>query len=526
MMSKCACWCGARFCGIRLALINMSCTMYSGSNRVIPMLGSQKEPLVSMRATLNSEEDIHSDQNPPDAPDQGRTAPKSIRLTFALKYVDLNSATRDMDVKLRFQTEIFEGRVLLDGQRVFQELETSVWTEGYDRYYTSKPGMLKDDLNGLRYFPFDSQKVTIDFVIKREIDQGGEKIKNALYHELKSSRKNFLEAAINRIKERGDSAKTKKAEEDLLIDIEEAHRRCFGTDIVRLVLPSLGDLASREWGVCDAAVFMKDMDSDEHGIGICLMLRMMRENRPLVTNFMVITSFLVFLTAASFFFPEDDLEPRIMLVSTVILTMVALKTGAASYMPQISTLTLIDKYIFWSFVTAFLVAAQNVTLYQMSTHGYSSQLLRWTNLATALVLGVAWLLQQLGVIWCKKASYKKLSKALLPTGVSTMTDEELASCCSHADDKAVRQLRRKQQFGYIVRRLQYSPDRFYLWLGDDFNLSPEDLKDRFRSTEVDKRKHEHEEERDWMHCTRFKQGCASQSFWADCNQTAPPGADL
>ncbi|KAG1666172.1 hypothetical protein FOA52_012019 [Chlamydomonas sp. UWO 241] len=101
---------------------------------------------------------------------------------------------------------------------------------------------------------------------------------------------------------------------------------------------------------------------------------------------------LVFLSFISFLLKPEDLEPRMSVTLTVILTIVALKFTVSQYLPTTSYLTLLDWYVVLAFSLTFAVAGQNALVYyfaEFTTDGIDANMV---NAYTGWALVAFWVL--------------------------------------------------------------------------------------------------------------------------------------
>ena len=84
-----------------------------------------------------------------------------------------------------------------------------------------------------------------------------------------------------------------------------------------------------------------------------------REWQFYVSRVMVVLSIISFLTNLCFFFGDDSIPDRFGYISTTLLAAVAYMFITANYIPPLKYLTLLDIYIYFTFVYILLIAIEN-----------------------------------------------------------------------------------------------------------------------------------------------------------------------
>ncbi len=85
-----------------------------------------------------------------------------------------------------------------------------------------------------------------------------------------------------------------------------------------------------------------------------------------ITNVVIPLFIIVGLAFVSFALPLTQLNDRLSVILTMVLTSVAFKYVVAGYLPKVSYLTLLDKYVLISFVVLGITAVQNAIVFRKS----------------------------------------------------------------------------------------------------------------------------------------------------------------
>ena len=102
---------------------------------------------------------------------------------------------------------------------------------------------------------------------------------------------------------------------------------------------------------------------------------------------------MVILSFTSFISPCSELDNKMQINLTLLLTLVAFKLAVAQYIPATSYLTYLDKYVILSFVYLSIVTGQGVLCYSLDEN-----IQYQFNRISAFAFMVAWVL--INIFWC------------------------------------------------------------------------------------------------------------------------------
>ena len=124
--------------------------------------------------------------------------------------------------------------------------------------------------------------------------------------------------------------------------------------------------APQEWKLC-SHVMTKTSTSECMGGAspvrypqYTIRMNVKRKSKFYIYNLLPIMCLITTLTFSSFAVEAESYISRIHISLTLLLTSVAFKYNVQQYVPRVSYLTLIDKYILWSMIFQFLVALHNI----------------------------------------------------------------------------------------------------------------------------------------------------------------------
>lgn len=123
-------------------------------------------------------------------------------------------------------------------------------------------------------------------------------------------------------------------------------------------------------------------------------MRLERDPRYYMSNVVVPLAVITGLVMIAFALPIEDLNDRMSVVLTLLLTAVAFKYVVSSYLPKVTYLTLLDKYILSSLILIFCTAAENAFVY-LGREGDGAQEVDYI---AAAIYGSLWLLLNVGFL--------------------------------------------------------------------------------------------------------------------------------
>jgi hypothetical protein len=142
------------------------------------------------------------------------------------------------------------------------------------------------------------------------------------------------------------------------------------------------------------SIFVESIDDTRKKKRVTFALMLERKSAYYMTNVVIPSAAITYLCFISYAPLDDrslmDTSDRLQIVLTVLLTAVTFKSQVAELIPQVSYFTWIDKYVFFCFVVACLVALENALYPVLSAKLRAERELLGFSFETFTVVNIVW----------------------------------------------------------------------------------------------------------------------------------------